>query len=322
MSIWFVPEGALLGGALSSMAIHGLTPVAAGCYPTDMPPAPSLADAPSRRRILALAAAAGVAGCAAVAQPRSGSTLFIAGDSTASAYGPERYPRMGWGMVFGCGLAVGVGLDNRATSGRSTKSFIDEGRWAALMAAVAPGDAVLIQFGHNDAKIEDPTRFTAAEGAFSDNLRRFVQDVRLAGAEAILLTPVARRRFAEGRAVDSHGAYGDAVRSVARSTGAPLIDLLAASLTLLDTLGEEASRGYFLHPGITLGLPADPETAPDDTHFSEAGARAIAGLVAQGLALTRARAAAWVDPQAPGYNPSLRVGGPGCGAPAAAGGSI
>ncbi len=279
--------------------------------------APQGIDALSRRRVMALAAASGVAGCAGLAgEPRApraqGGTLFIAGDSTASVYAPERYPRMGWGMVFHCGLAAGVRLDNRAASGRSTKSFIDEGRWAELIADLAPGDTVLIQFGHNDAKAEDPTRFAPADGAFSDNLHDFVGEVSTAGAEAVLMTPVARRRFAEGRAIDSHGPYGAAVRAVAEASGAPLVDLLQDSLALLDTIGEEASRAYFLHAGITAGLPANPAAEPDDTHFSEAGARAIAGLVAQGLAASAARASAWVDPHVQGYDPRLHLGGSGC----------
>ncbi|MFZ4122607.1 MAG: rhamnogalacturonan acetylesterase [Caulobacterales bacterium] len=279
--------------------------------------APRHLAAPSRRRILVLAATMGAMGCGGLSGASwrlrpADSRLFIAGDSTASAYGPERYPRMGWGMVFGCGLAPGVRLDNRAASGRSTKSFIKEGRWAALLRDLSPGDAVLIQFGHNDAKREDPSRFTAADGAFSDNLNRFLDDVARADAEAILLTPVARRRFAEGRAIDSHGAYGEAVRAVARGSGAPLVDLLQASLALLDAIGEEASRAYFLHPGVTAGLAEAPDMTPDDTHFSEAGARAIAGLVAQGLSTSQTRAAAWVDPLVQGYDPSLRLGGPGC----------
>lgn len=269
-----------------------------------------VAVGPGLRHLVLIAVAMLGAACAHTSRPPP--RVIVVGDSTASDYGPERYPRMGWGMVLACGLSQGVHVDNRAVSGRSTKSFIDEGHWARAMDAVGSGDVMLIQFGHNDAKAEDPARFTAPDGAFTENLRRFIEDVRAAGATPILLTPVARRRFADGRAVDTHGAYGDAVRALAASAGVQLIDLGAESLALVAAAGEEGSKRLYLHHEPHDGVFAYRDGVRDDTHFSEAGARAIARLVVARLATLDTPLRPFVRPQAIALAPAFRAGGPSC----------
>lgn len=263
--------------------------------------------------VRAIAAVLLLCACATSA-PRSVHVL-IAGDSTASAYGPERYPRMGWGMVLACGFPGSVAVDNRAVSGRSTKSYLDEGHWDRLLAATQARDVVLIQFGHNDEKTEDPRRYTPARGAFVDNLTRFVSDVRTKGATPVLVTPVARRRFADGMAMDTHGEYDDAVRDTARSTGAALIDLGADSMALLTREGEEGSRRLYLHFTAADGVAAYPDGVSDDTHFSEAGARAIARLVVSRLAEIRSPVGRAAHADAPALRPGFHAGGPACARP-------
>jgi lysophospholipase L1-like esterase len=95
-----------------------------------------------------------LAGCATQATaPEPGPTLFLVGDSTM-AWQPERkYPEWGWGQAMPELLEPGIELQNHATNGRSTRSFIDEGRWNAVLEALRPGDFVVIGFGHNDQKI-------------------------------------------------------------------------------------------------------------------------------------------------------------------------
>jgi lysophospholipase L1-like esterase len=228
-----------------------------------------------------------------------------------SAYGPERYPRMGWGMVLACGLR-GANVVNLAASGRSTKSFIAEGRWPNALDALDSGDVVLIQFGHNDQKVEDPTRFTQPDGAFSENLGAMIEAARAKGAIPVLLTPVARRRFVNGRAQDTHGAYADAVRRVARERRVVLVDLSADSLALLMREGEARSRSLYLHFTPDDKSPAYPDGVADDTHFSEAGARAIARLVIQRLAQSDAPLSRLADPHAVALAPGFNAGGPAC----------
>lgn len=244
--------------------------------------------------------------------PPPPSQIVLVGDSTVSAYGPERYPRMGWGMVLGCGLRADISVVNLAASGRSTKSFIAEGRWQSALDALRGGDVVLIQFGHNDQKLEDPQRYTAPDGAFRDNLAVMIDSARSKGAIPVLLTPVARRRFVAGLAQDTHAAYADAVRRVAQERNVALVDLSADSLALLAQEGEARSRALYLHFSPNDGVRAYPDGVADDTHFSEAGARAMARLVVQRLAQSGLPLARSVQPDATSLAPGFVVGGPGC----------
>lgn len=260
-------------------------------------------------------ACVGLGGCVLAWDHRTSDFVpefVLAGDSTMSAYGPERYPRMGWGMVFACGARSDVSVVNLAASGRSTKSYLAEGRWQAVLDVLDPGDVVLIQFGHNDQKSEDPMRFTEPEGAFRDNLRTMIDSARAKRARPVLVTPVARRRFVDGAPRDTHGAYADAVRQVARERGVFLVDLSADSLVLLAHEGEEASKGLYLHIAPHERVPAYPEGVGDDTHFSEAGARAIARLVWRRLAEDGSPVAHVAAPAAASLAPGFVVGGPGC----------
>jgi pectinesterase len=180
--------------------------------------------------------------------------------------GPER----GWGMMFQNYLDDGAKVVNYAKNGRSTKSFIDNGDWASVCEAVQPGDWVFIQFGHNDSKESDSTRFAAAFGAYQDNLRRFVSDVRAKGGNPVLLTPVARRWFKEnGLDRNCHGDYPAAMKQVAAETGTPLLDATTATLDWLEGLGDEASKPYFM---ISTGKN-------DNTHTVACGARKVTEIV-------------------------------------------
>lgn len=209
--------------------------------------------------------------------------LHLAGDSTLSDKLPEKRPETGWGeAVAGLFEPGSVLVINHARNGRSTRTFIEEGRWAALLASAAPGDHVFLQFGHNDASKSKPDRYTPLP-EYRANLERFVREARAAGLQPLLLTPLARRRFdEEGHPQNSHGAYPDAVRALALELDVPLIDAERLSEALLRRAGVDASRHFFLH------LPADahpnyPGGLQDDTHFSPAGAAAVAMEIAAAL---------------------------------------
>jgi lysophospholipase L1-like esterase len=224
-------------------------------------------------------------------------TVFIAGDSTAARKAPEAYPETGWGERLAGFLAAGWTVDNRAVNGRSTKSFVDQGRWRELVAALEAGDAVFIQFGHNDQKIEDPERYADAAAAYPANLRRMAGEVLAAGARPVVLSPIRRRTFsADGGLLDSLGPWAAAARAVAAELGLPFLDLHSASADWLAGLGDLASRAFFLH--VPAGAyPAYPEGKADDTHLCPAGAAAVARLVAASLA-AEGRTADLVDPAA------------------------
>ncbi|MEV0000480.1 rhamnogalacturonan acetylesterase [Streptomyces sp. NPDC050848] len=205
-------------------------------------------------------------------------TLHIAGDSTAAPKRADASPETGWGMALPFFLRKGVTVANHAVDGRSTKSFLDEGRLAAALEAIRPDDLLLVQFGHNDQKAADPSRYTEPWAGYQDNLRRFVAGARERGARPVLATSVERRRFDEaGTALRTLGDYPAAMREVAREERVPLLDVQELSLALWQELGPEASKSYFNWT----------PTEQDNTHFNPPGAIAVARLVAGALLHTR-----------------------------------
>jgi lysophospholipase L1-like esterase len=211
---------------------------------------------------------------------RGGRTIYVAGDSTAATYAAAESPRAGWGQALPLFLRPGTTVVNEALSGASSKSFADLGRLDRILVAIQPGDTLLISFGHNDEKAEDPARYTEPRTTFQAYLRRYVDGARAAGAHPVLVTPVERRRFTEeGAAYESHGDYPAAMRALASNTHTPLIDLTALSFTLWGTLGPEPTKDYFLwlDPGESPNYPAG---VSDNTHFQAHGAIEVARLVA------------------------------------------
>src|SRR5215468_4245346 len=176
-------------------------------------------------------------------QVRTAPRVHLAGDSTmADKPTDPPNPEHGWGQLLPKFFKDPAMIVNYAANGRSTRSFITEGRWQKLIDALQPGDWVIIQFAHNDEKI-----FPNAQGEFQDNLRRFVGDVRAKKANPILATPCARRSFDEvGKLVDTHGDYPDAVRSVAAETKVPLLEMTRLSMELEERHGPEGSKRLHL----------------------------------------------------------------------------
>jgi lysophospholipase L1-like esterase len=222
-------------------------------------------------------------------------TLFLVGDSTMAVQLEERHPEQGWGQALPPHLANGIRLQNHAMNGRSTKRFRDEGRWQAVLDELKAGDWVVIGFGHNDQKIEDPARYAEAWTDFRANLGRYVDEAQAKGAEVILLTSVPRRSFsADGDLVETLGDYPAVTRLVARDKQVPLVDMNQLVGALVQRAGEVGSRELYMHaePGQFPTLP--PEGKQDDTHFQQAGAEAVAGLFAAEVKRQKLALAAWL----------------------------
>jgi lysophospholipase L1-like esterase/mannose-6-phosphate isomerase-like protein (cupin superfamily) len=219
----------------------------------------------------------------AVSAPDPDVRILLAGDSTMAAKTAVKRPETGWGEMLQFWFPTEeVLVVNHAKNGRSTRTFIAEGRWEALLEETRGGDYVFIQFGHNDQSIRKIDRYTPPED-FKANLGRFVNDVREREAVPVLLTPVVRRRFDDdGRFYDVHGVYPNLVRQVAAESGAALIDHHASSRVFVETYGEERSKELFLwlEPGAFENYS---EGLEDNTHFSPLGARAMASLVMHGI---------------------------------------
>ncbi len=212
--------------------------------------------------------------------PAPAPTIHFAGDSTMADKPELDFPERGWGQLFRELVRPPWRFVNYAVNGRSTKSFRALGHWDLLLTQLKPNDWVVIQFGHNDAKKDDPTRYTDPSTEYPANLRHFVQDVRAHGANPVLATPVVRRAWDEsGHLKDMHGAYLVAVREVAASEHVPLLDMEAVTRQLVTGHGPEGSKKLFMN--FASGEhPRLPEGKTDNTHSVEKGARLIANLAA------------------------------------------
>lgn len=206
-------------------------------------------------------------------------TVHMIGDSTMAdkpiiPANPER----GWGQMLHMYFNKTARVENYARNGRSTKSFIAEGHWDKVVAALKPGDFVIIQFGHNDEKMENVKVGTAPYGEFTANLVRFIREAREHQALPILATPVARRKFdGAGKLTNSHRDYPDAVRKVAAAEKVPLLDLCVVTEKLLQQLGPEGSKRLF--DWIPAGeFAPHPTKLEDDTHFNSYGATRVCDL--------------------------------------------
>lgn len=206
--------------------------------------------------------------------------LYMAGDSTM-ADKPTDLPERGWGMMLPVFFKDPAMVHNHAVNGRSTRSFIDEGRWQKIVDALQPGDFVIIQFGHNDEKIENPKVGTDVATVFPANLKRFIADVRAKQALPILATPVARRKFdATGKLQPTHGKYPDAIRAVAAEEKVPLLEMEKATSAWLQAAGDEPSKRFFMWVEPDL-YPRLLKGSKDDTHYVELGAMHAAKLAVE-----------------------------------------
>lgn len=242
------------------------------------------------------------------AMPDKTTTIFVIGDSTAAnkdTTGGKQ--ERGWAMMLqDCFDANYIVVDNHAVNGRSSKSFIDEGRWDVVLAKIKPGDYVIIQFGHNDEKPK-PDRHTDPGSTFDYNLAKYVRETRERGGIPVLMNPVVRRNFfvqtpkndddeklrnttfkdgakqKEGTVLnDTHGLYRVAPRDVAERMHCHFVDANKLTHDLEQGLGTEASKK--LHMWFLPGQEAsEPLGKQDNTHYNVYGAKVVANLLADAL---------------------------------------
>jgi len=209
-------------------------------------------------------------------------TIFIAGDSTAANKTPEVYPESSWGEAIGQFFNEKVRISNHAMNGRSSKSFVDEGRLQAILDQIKEGDYLFIQFAHNDEKEQDPTRYTDPRTTYKQYLRMYIDGARAKRAIPVLLTPVNRRFFENGKIINTHREYYRAMKELAEEMSVPLIEVCEKRRVLFERTGEEKTKEIFLwvKPGE---YPNYPNGKQDNTHFSTKGAVEIAKLVVDGI---------------------------------------
>jgi lysophospholipase L1-like esterase len=214
--------------------------------------------------------------------PKKKINVWLIGDSTMAWKKPENDPESGWGeglKVFFNGKIV---VHNHAASGRSTKSFVSEKRWQAVLDSIQPGDYVVIQFGHNDEK---PGAYLHTDPftTYKEYLKKFVDETRSKKGIPIICSSIVRRHFdGEQNLKNTHGDYIKASSELGAETKTLFIDMEAKSRKLVTELGPEKSKSLFTFckPGE---CPRRPNGVQDSTHLNHNGAQQIAALFVEGL---------------------------------------
>jgi lysophospholipase L1-like esterase len=206
--------------------------------------------------------------------------VWLIGDSTVCDQPKDRSPITGWGTPFADFFDSSVTVINKARGGRSTRTFINEGRWKNVLDSIHEGDYVFIQFGHNDEAKEPQykDRYTPVPD-YKTNLVKFIKEAREHNASPVLITPVTRMIFdSKGNIKETHKEYSAAVWEVGKTYNTPVIDLDSMSRNLLQEYGPKYSKMLFMQLD-SLENPHYPAGRKDNTHFNEFGARRMAELV-------------------------------------------
>ena len=216
--------------------------------------------------------------------------VFITGDSTVKNEDKDPDGMWGWGSQAGAIFnPKKITWANCAKAGRSTRSYLNEGRWERVYNSLQPGDFVLIEFGHNDIcsitdkkvrgsiactkdtshvyKMEESGQYEVVY-SFGWYLKKFIQDVREKGATPILVSLTPRNEWPKGKIERRNDSYGKWYREVVAETGVEFLDLHNISADALDKIGKEKAKAYYNH---------------DHTHTSLKGAQLNAKSVAKGL---------------------------------------
>lgn len=226
---------------------------------------------------------------AEVYQPNSGddpvtgkATVYIAGDSTVQTYRASYAPQQGWGAYLeGYFDSSQVAVSNHAIAGRSSKSFYDNGRLDTILHTIQPGDYLLVQFGINDAASSNAERYApvcgsvaqATAGSFEAYLKLYVEGAKQKGATPVLVTTtIGLKAYSNGHFVNSYDNYCNAMKQVAAYYSIPCIDLNSLMVQHYNQIGYDKAYTYHMISAV--------EGSTDMTHFTEMGAKAVAGLVA------------------------------------------
>jgi lysophospholipase L1-like esterase len=227
------------------------------------------------------------------ATPPATPTLFLIGDSTVkNGSGKGADGQWGWGDCLAEHFDKSrLTIANRALGGRSSRTYFTEGLWDKTLAALKPGDVVLIQFGHNDggaltgpratgrASIKgtgdetqdvtnDKTGKTETVHTYGWYLRKYITDAKSKGATPIVLSPIPRNMWKDGKVLRANNDYGKWAAEAARSENVPFIDLNDLVATRYESLGEDKVKPFF---------------PKDHTHTDKQGAALNAAIVAEAI---------------------------------------
>ena len=187
-------------------------------------------------------------------------TIYLLGDSTVCDQPTEPYAS--WGQMLPQFFGPTVAVANHAQSGESLRSSLGARRLDKVLSTIKKNDWLMLQYGHNDMKA-----VTADD--YKKDLKHFADEAKKKGAKVVLITPMHRRTFKDGKITNSHKDFPDAVRALAKEESLPLIDLHAMSATLYESFGPEKSAVMF--------------KSGDGTHHNNYGAYQLAKCVVEGI---------------------------------------
>jgi lysophospholipase L1-like esterase len=200
-------------------------------------------------------------------------TVYICGDSTVQTYRESYAPQQGWGQNIQKYFTGDVLFVNKAIAGRSSKSFIADGRLDEIINVIKPNDYLFVQFGHNDASFDKPERYTEPNTTYKEYLRQYIDKARSKSAIPVLITPVARLNYSNKVFKNDFPAYCNAMKEVAKEKNVPCIDLMSLSINYYTSIGYDRVYPFYMVSS----------NGTDYTHFTDKGATEIARLVAEGV---------------------------------------
>lgn len=230
--------------------------------------------------------------CTEVKREKGRPVVFITGDSTVKNNDKDENGMWGWGSQAATIFDESrITICNEAKAGRSTRTYLEEGRWEKVYNALQPGDYVLIQFGHNDIGDIDKGKARGVIASAADTshvyrvktkesvkneviysfgwyLKKMIDDAREKGATPILVSLTPRNEWPGGKIERRNNTYGKWYREVVKETAVEFVDVHNITADTLDVMGREKAAAYYNH---------------DHTHTSLQGARLNAQSVAKGL---------------------------------------
>lgn len=200
--------------------------------------------------------------------------IFLAGDSTMQTYNESHKPQAGWGQFIQEYFDESVyTFHNHAIGGRSSKSFIVEGRLDHIINEIQKDDLLIVQMGHNDSTKQRPERYTEPFTSYKEYMEQYIDKARDVGAIPILITPVGRLHLVDEQYINDFPEYCEVLKLIAEEKNVELIDLNTISLHAFQEQTKEEVQSYFM---ISVN-------GTDCTHFTEKGAKKIAEIVSKEL---------------------------------------
>ena len=195
--------------------------------------------------------------------------FYIIGDSTVrNGDGTGKNQQWGWGsMIAGYFDTTRISISNQAIGGRSSRTFINEGRWDRILATLKKGDYVIMQFGHNDAgPLDDTARARGTIRGIGEEtkdiynpitkkqetvytygwyMRKYIRDTKAKGAIPIVCSPIPRNDWKDGKVVRSSESYGKWAKEIAREQDCYFIDLNDLVAAKYEEMGAEQVKPFF-----------------------------------------------------------------------------